>query len=130
MLEEEAECIATNVNNNTTNPSNVTDHPISNGPADKGVAVLNASAKWSPELVKDSLRNINFRVPEGKLCAVIGPVGSGKVRIKLFITYSNDSKDQHRMLYVTRVVSWTEEGEMDGGCNTQGKYEKLIYNFG
>jgi ABC-type multidrug transport system fused ATPase/permease subunit len=83
MLEEEAECIATNVNNNMTNPSNVTDHPLSNGPADKGVAVLNASAKWSPDLVKDSLSNINFRVPEGKLCAVIGPVGSGKVRIKL-----------------------------------------------
>jgi ABC-type protease/lipase transport system fused ATPase/permease subunit len=81
MLEEEAEFFATNINNNTSKTPNGIDSPKTNEGADRGVTVVNASAKWSPDLVKDSLRNITFHVPEGKLCAIIGPVGSGKVRI-------------------------------------------------
>jgi ABC-type multidrug transport system fused ATPase/permease subunit len=81
MLEEEAESTATNVNNNTSNTSNEMGNPKRNGIADSGVTIVNASAKWSPDLARDSLSNITFHVPEGKLCAVIGPVGSGKVKI-------------------------------------------------
>lgn len=33
-------------------------------------------SSWTPE--KITLRNINLIVPPGSLCAVIGPVGSGK----------------------------------------------------
>jgi ABC-type protease/lipase transport system fused ATPase/permease subunit len=83
MLEDEAECTAASINNNTTNLMNSLGNPKANGTADTGVAIVNASAKWSPDLVRDTLSNISFRVPEGKLCAVIGPVGSGKVRITL-----------------------------------------------
>jgi ABC-type bacteriocin/lantibiotic exporter with double-glycine peptidase domain len=83
LLEEEAECLASNVNSNT---SNEMDGAKNNKTAEKGVTVANANAKWSPHLVKDSLSNITFHVPDGKLCAVIGPVGSGKVRIKFLYT--------------------------------------------
>ncbi|XP_021915794.1 multidrug resistance-associated protein 4-like isoform X2 [Zootermopsis nevadensis] len=77
LLEEEAECTTTN-NNNKSETSNEINNAKPNGISDSGVAVVNASAKWRADLVRDSLSNITFRVPEGKLCAVIGPVGSGK----------------------------------------------------
>jgi ABC-type multidrug transport system fused ATPase/permease subunit len=84
LLEDEAQCTAPNINNNTPKIMNTLGHTKANGTADAGVTIVNSSAKWSPDLVRDSLSNITFRVPEGKLCAVIGPVGSGKVRITGF----------------------------------------------
>ena len=82
MLEDETSSSADNINNNKSTITNGQNHP-KNVTSDTSVNVVNVSAKWSPDLKKDSLSNITFRVPEGKLCAVIGPVGSGKVRITL-----------------------------------------------
>ena len=36
-------------------------------------------AKWNDKEVANTLENISFQVKKGELCAVIGPVGSGKV---------------------------------------------------
>jgi ABC-type transport system involved in Fe-S cluster assembly fused permease/ATPase subunit len=83
MLEDENPCTADNINNNKSTTTNEQSLPKNNVIADTSVNVVNASAKWSPDLEKDNLSNITFRVPEGKLCAVIGPVGSGKVRVRL-----------------------------------------------
>lgn len=43
---------------------------------DKGVVLDNVDASW----IKDNkvLRNIKINIPAGSLCAVVGPVGSGK----------------------------------------------------
>jgi len=90
MMEDEH--TADNINNNKSATTNVEKSPKNNVTADTSVNVVNASARWSPDLEKDNLSNITFRVPEGKLCAVIGPVGSGKVRIRLLYY----SKHGHR----------------------------------
>lgn len=55
---------------------------------DKGIILKNMYAKWIPEVSEDTLSNINLTVIPGKLTAVIGPVGAGKVKMcckKLFI---------------------------------------------
>lgn len=45
---------------------------------DVGVLIQNISAKWTDD-GPITLNNINIAVPKGKLCAIIGSVGSGKV---------------------------------------------------
>jgi ATP-binding cassette subfamily C (CFTR/MRP) protein 4 len=44
-----------------------------------GVTITNGSAKWISDSTEDTLTHISLWVKPGKLCAVIGPVGSGKV---------------------------------------------------
>ncbi|XP_037964111.2 ATP-binding cassette sub-family C member 4 isoform X2 [Plutella xylostella] len=44
---------------------------------DVGVLIQNISAKWTDD-GPITLNNINIAVPKGKLCAIIGSVGSGK----------------------------------------------------
>jgi ATP-binding cassette subfamily C (CFTR/MRP) protein 4 len=57
-----------------------------------GVTITNGSAKWTPNSIVDTLTNISLRVKPGKLCAVIGPVGSGKVSSRLvFLRLLNQS---------------------------------------
>ncbi|KAJ4427649.1 hypothetical protein ANN_25297 [Periplaneta americana] len=51
-----------------------------------GITIFNGSAKWTPHSISDTLNNINISVKPGKLCAVIGPVGSGKVQYGLIST--------------------------------------------
>jgi ABC-type multidrug transport system fused ATPase/permease subunit len=48
-----------------------------------GVTIKNGSAKWTSNSIVDTLTHINLWVKPGKLCAVIGPVGSGKVSMRL-----------------------------------------------
>jgi ATP-binding cassette subfamily C (CFTR/MRP) protein 4 len=46
---------------------------------DLGIVISNATAKWTDAQTENSLENINLNVRPGRLVAVIGPVGSGKV---------------------------------------------------
>ncbi|XP_047107556.1 ATP-binding cassette sub-family C member 4-like [Schistocerca piceifrons] len=46
--------------------------------APTGVQLVDASARWSRISQNDTLSDINLTVKPGQLCAVIGPVGSGK----------------------------------------------------
>jgi ABC-type dipeptide/oligopeptide/nickel transport system ATPase component len=48
-----------------------------------GVTITNGCAKWTPDSIVDTLTNISLQVKPGKFCAVIGPVGSGKVSPRL-----------------------------------------------
>ncbi|XP_063223958.1 ATP-binding cassette sub-family C member 4-like [Bacillus rossius redtenbacheri] len=43
-----------------------------------GACVVEGRAKWVSGQAEDTLSGISLRVPPGSLCAVIGPVGSGK----------------------------------------------------
>lgn len=45
---------------------------------DVGILIQDVCARWTEDGPL-TLKNINFTVPKGKLCAVIGSVGSGKV---------------------------------------------------
>lgn len=49
---------------------------------DLGIVISNATAKWTDSQTENSLENINLTVVPGRLVAIIGPVGSGKVMIK------------------------------------------------
>lgn len=53
--------------------------------ADVGTIVItNATAKWSREQTENALSDIEFSVDPGRLAAIIGSVGSGKVRAIVF----------------------------------------------
>jgi len=43
------------------------------------VIVSNATAKWSDTQTEKTLDNINLTVRPGRLVAIVGPVGAGKV---------------------------------------------------
>ncbi|PVD27025.1 hypothetical protein C0Q70_12175 [Pomacea canaliculata] len=42
------------------------------------IAIKDGVFRWDSEIPKPTLRNINLNIPEGKLVAVVGPVGCGK----------------------------------------------------
>lgn len=48
----------------------------------KGIAIEfnNVSACWKENSNIETLSQINLRIKSGELCAVVGPVGGGKVR--------------------------------------------------
>lgn len=47
--------------------------------SDFGVVISNATAKWSDTQTYNTLENINLTAKPGRLVAIIGPVGAGKV---------------------------------------------------
>lgn len=47
------------------------------------IVISNATAKWSLEQSKNSLKDIQFSIESGRLVAIIGTTGSGKVYIIL-----------------------------------------------
>ncbi|KPJ13568.1 ABC transporter C family member 12 [Papilio machaon] len=49
-----------------------------NAPFEYAVEMYGVSASWSKSNDKMTLKNISMRLRKGKLCAIIGPVGSGK----------------------------------------------------
>ena len=52
----------------------------------RGLFLTNAVAKWSEESHDPILNNISVHLIPGKLVAIIGPVGSGKVNILTCLT--------------------------------------------
>lgn len=65
------------INGNVT-PTNL-DIQNNEQSCDLGIVISNATAKWKDAQIDNSLKNINLNVRPGRLVAVIGPVGSGKV---------------------------------------------------
>lgn len=59
------------INNDTANNAEQTN--------DLGIVVSDVTAKWTDAQTENSLENINLTVRPGRLVAVIGPVGAGKV---------------------------------------------------
>jgi ATP-binding cassette subfamily C (CFTR/MRP) protein 4 len=51
--------------------------------SDLGIFISNATAKWTDIQTENSLENINLTVRPGRLVAIIGPVGAGKVNISM-----------------------------------------------
>lgn len=64
-----------------------------------GIDVLNASAKWILNQPDNSLNNINLSVRPGRLVAVIGPVGAGKVYKCCLENYQNNNTIKRFILY-------------------------------
>lgn len=64
---------------NDVTPKNVGNQNYNDQSTDLGIVVSNATAKWTDAQTENSLENINLTVRPGRLVAVIGPVGAGKV---------------------------------------------------
>lgn len=45
----------------------------------------NATAKWTDAQIDNSLENINLAIGPGRLFAIVGPAGAGKVGIHEYI---------------------------------------------
>jgi len=60
---------------------------------DFSIVVENATAKWTDNQKSNSLEKINLTIRPGRLLAVIGSVGSGKVKIQNIINYLNYLKN-------------------------------------
>lgn len=46
---------------------------------ENAIDIKNVTASWEEHAAKKTLNEINLSIKPGQLCAVIGPVGSGKV---------------------------------------------------
>lgn len=46
------------------------------------IRITNATAKWSENSSENSLSNVSVNVEKGRLLAIIGPVGAGKVSVR------------------------------------------------
>lgn len=60
-------------------PNNVDNQNDIEQSNDLGIVISNATAKWTDAQTDNSLENINLTVRPGRLVAIIGPVGAGKV---------------------------------------------------
>jgi len=76
------------INDNDTSSLNDQNDPEQLG--NLGIVVSNATAKWTDAQTENSLENINLTVKPGRLVAVIGPVGSGKVKYTRAMNYNID----------------------------------------
>jgi ABC-type taurine transport system ATPase subunit len=47
------------------------------------VVLSHVFASWDKQNAKNVLRSFSMSITEGKLCVIIGPVGSGKVDVKI-----------------------------------------------
>lgn len=65
--------------NDNIKPNNLVDENDTEESNDLGIVVSNATAKWTDAQTENSLENINLIVIPGRLVAIIGPVGAGKV---------------------------------------------------
>lgn len=66
-----------NMNNDSFNNINNNNGPQ---PSNRfGIIVSNATAKWSDTQTDNSLENVNLTIESGRLVAIIGSVGAGKV---------------------------------------------------
>lgn len=54
----------------------------------KNIVLSNVQFKYNPDAVKETLSNISFVIPEGKVTAIVGASGSGKTTLmKLILGY-------------------------------------------
>lgn len=54
---------------------------------DIGIVISGATAKWRTDQTDNAIENINLTLRPGRLVAVIGPVGAGKVWNVMIQTY-------------------------------------------
>ena len=65
----------------------VEDNKITTLPEDKSIQIHNLSFRYN-QLSKDVLENIDLKIPQGKITAIVGPSGSGKTTlIKLLMGF-------------------------------------------
>ncbi|XP_041974686.1 ATP-binding cassette sub-family C member 4 isoform X2 [Aricia agestis] len=69
---------------------------------DVGISIQNVSARWTDDAV--TLKNINITIPKGKLCAIIGSVGSGKSSVLQLLL--NELRSTQGSIYLSGPLSY------------------------
>lgn len=52
---------------------------LDKGLVSPGIVLTKASGSWIPNPIVDTLRDLNISIKPGEFCAIVGPVGAGKV---------------------------------------------------
>lgn len=52
---------------------------LDKGLTSSGVVLKKATGSWIPNPIIETLRDLNITINPGEFCAVVGPVGAGKV---------------------------------------------------
>lgn len=67
------------VNKNNGSFNNIDYHNSAQPSNNFGVVFSNATAKWSDAQNDNCLENVNLTIETGRLVAIVGPIGAGKV---------------------------------------------------
>ncbi|KAF9419222.1 hypothetical protein HW555_004149, partial [Spodoptera exigua] len=73
---------------------------------DVGILIQNVSASWTDD-GPISLNQLNITVPKGKLCAIIGSVGSGKSSVLQLLL--NELRSTNGRIYLSGPVSYASQ---------------------
>ncbi|KRT80294.1 ABC transporter ATP-binding protein [Oryctes borbonicus] len=97
---------------------------------DKSVEINDVSAKWTD--ASGHLQEINIKVPAGKLCALIGPVGSGKSSVLQLLlgelpTEAGGIKLGGKISYSSQEP-WLFGSSVMGNILFGQNYDKPLYN--
>ncbi|MDR0983071.1 MAG: peptidase domain-containing ABC transporter [Culturomica sp.] len=72
----------------STNEENISNQAMLFENVEKSISINNICFKYDPHALKNTLSNISFDIPEGKVTAIVGASGSGKTTlIKLMLGY-------------------------------------------
>lgn len=52
---------------------------LDKGLTSSGIVLKKATGSWIPNPIVDTLRDLNITINPGEFCAIVGPVGAGKV---------------------------------------------------
>lgn len=64
------------------------DNQLTQFGSDKSITIRNVDFKYDPHSVRDTLKDVSFDIPSGKVTAIVGASGSGKTTlIKLMLGY-------------------------------------------
>lgn len=91
-----------NIKQNTNQIQNENENEQSN---DLGIVITNATAKWTDAQTENSLESINLTVVPGRLVAIIGPVGAGKVSNSKAMVYNYSNTKNYN--YISMISEFT-----------------------
>lgn len=104
--------------------------------AENVISITNGTFRWDKEIPKPTLQNINVTVPEGKLVAVVGPVGCGKSSLLAAITgemekLSGNVIVKSSMAYVPQEA-WIQNATardniLFGNAMSKRRYDQVIH---
>lgn len=70
---------------------------------ENAVEMNNVTATWDTRQQKKTLNGINLKIKQGELCAIIGPVGAGKVQLKLYNNIASNALKRDKLKHTSMI---------------------------